>query len=116
MARRTSKRAVKPEPFRRPFSWTPERKASRECIRWAVRYALKDKWHAFDHIDESRACDLLKTEWERDRRLSLLKIARTHLNYLRMRAFMGGAYEGWPGDRPATDKWNRLNPNCKRVY
>lgn len=41
--------------YRRPYSWTPERKASRACVAWAVRQALRDKLQAFSVTPEDEA-------------------------------------------------------------
>jgi hypothetical protein len=110
------KKKTKQPENRRPYSWKEERRASRECIRWAIRRALVDKIHALKGESRTDACDLIIRAWERDRRASLLSIARGKLNYLRLRAFMPGAYSGYPGDRPATDRWNKLNPQARRNY
>lgn len=104
--------------YPKPYSWKPEHKASRECLRWAIQKALADKAFARGVTAEWRAnaCGVSVDGVDRDLRESVLKLARRHVNYLRLRAFMRGAYSGYPDDRPATDQWNELNPQARREY
>lgn len=95
-----------------PMAWTPERKASKTCIRYFITRALRDKvwalrvtpaWRAKASTVALQMADKYATQ-------SVLKLAREHLIYTRMRAFLPGAYgEPRRGDRVAARLWDRLN-------
>lgn len=104
------------EPRFRLWAWSTERKATRAHIRHFIGAALQDKawaatmpanWNASkmscDHLDEIRL-------------YSVRQLARKALEYARHRAFMPGAYAGYPGDRPARDLWEALRNGTPARY
>ena len=102
---------AEPSPTRL-YSWRADRKASRECIRYFIRLAMRDKIWALQCTPEwdDRASDMSRDMRDKYRSQSLHAMARGSLEYCRLRAFMKGAYPGWPGDRPAWLRWTKLNP------
>ena len=111
MAKR--KRSASARPSAPLYTWRPDRRASRACIRHFVAKATKDKAWAATITDEWKAgASVVSLEMlgERQSR-SVHHLARHALEYCRLRAFMPGAY-GLPrwGDRPAAELWDSLNP------
>jgi hypothetical protein len=103
------------------YSWKPERKASRTCIKHFINEARKYKEWLNSLTPEwlSKAAGIVQQSYERDRNKSLRQLARDKLEYGRLRAYLGteektgGSFcpAGWPWDRPAHDLWRRLNAN-----
>jgi hypothetical protein len=95
------------------YSWSPDRRASRSHIREAIRYALWERNEIGGKSDAwyKRAC-IISQRWRDHVRATPIKtLAREHLEYWRLRAFLGseggGSYapRGWPADRPAFERW-----------
>lgn len=105
MAKRKSQPA--PNPLRM-WSWTPERRASRDHIREAIRYA---RWEKSEIGEKSEvwyaSASAISQRWrDHVRASSLHALARQHLEYWHYRAFLPGAYGiANSGDRPAHERW-----------
>ncbi len=107
------------EPRFRLYAWTPERKACRAQIRHFVAVAAERKAWALAVTPEWRkGASVMSLEGLREAETySVRQLARQALEYGRLRAFMRGAYEGWPGDKPAHDLWQALaNGTPARFY
>lgn len=110
-----SRRKVKWEPdFYRLYAWATGRKASRACIGHHVARAAEDFRRARDPEIVRQGGEMqseMQIRYARQRRQSVHQIARGSLEYARLRAYMPGAYSGYPGDRPMHDEWFGLNPH-----
>lgn len=78
---------------------------SRAHIREAIRYALWEKSEIATKSDSwyASSCTISREWRDKARNTSVKTLAREHLDYWRMRAFLHGVYG--PGDRPARDRW-----------
>lgn len=116
-----ARRKPKPKPadpldwlrrYSRPGCPDAYARASREAIRHHVRTAALIQARARAKVADpeamARECGMNAIDHTRDASLSLHQLARKSLEYARMRASMGGAYAGYPGDRPAREKFDAL--------
>lgn len=93
------------------YSWRPDRKATREHIHHFVTKAVERKqWAATmpANPDDWPASEVSRDMLRNYRSKTVKQLARDSLDYARLRAFMRGAYDGYPGDRPARDLWEKL--------
>lgn len=67
--------------------------------RWAER--VSPTWLA-------KASTVSRDMVEEYKSQSVKRLASQAMRYTRCRAFMPGAYSGWPGDKPANDLWRAL--------
>jgi len=96
------------------YAWSPERRASRECIAHFVVEAVTRKQWAQSVSDEwwSLAGDMSR-QWVTElRNSSIHAIARKSLEYCRMRSRMT-VYGSYPSDRPAFELWQKLNQESR---
>lgn len=108
-----SKRKPAWEPRKNPnetplYSWRPDRRATRSHIRQAIHHALVEKRQIGTKGDEwySQACTLSQQWRDEVRACSIKQLAREHLEYWRLRAFLGvDVGSGWSWDRPAHLRW-----------
>lgn len=75
---------------------------------------MRNKIWAFVKADENwyqRASGMSQEMRDQYRSKSIRDMATDHLNYIRMRAFLGVRENesGWPWDRPANLLWKKLN-------
>jgi hypothetical protein len=92
------------------ISWRPDRRATRGHIREAIRLATDDLMQSAtllaDRAAYDRQCGYMQQHANQTFGRGLRDVARQHLEYWRMRAFMPGAYGmANMGDRPAHAKW-----------
>ena len=93
----------------RLYSWSPERRASAAHIRHFIAQAVERKaWAATKPAVWRDASQMSQEMLAEVRASSIKQIARKAMEYARYRAFMPGAYSGWPGDKPAHDLWQSL--------
>ncbi|WP_242136970.1 hypothetical protein [Sphingomonas sp. TREG-RG-20F-R18-01] len=93
------------------WSLTPERRATAAHIRHFIADAIERKecaqnlpakwWKGASKMSQDMMTERLQK--------SVKQLARESLDYSRYRAFMRGAYAGWPGDKPAHDLWQGLS-------
>lgn len=108
----------KPQPRGNPhetplYSWRADRRASIEHVKEAVRHALWEKNEIGTKTDSwyEGACGISR-KWRDDVRASSVKqLARAHLEYWRLRAFMlgDGTLTGWHIDRAAFNRWKMVS-------
>lgn len=91
------------------YSWEPSRRASQAHIREAIRYALWEKTEIATKSDAwyNSACQVSQQWRDKTRAASVKKLARDHLEYWRMRAFLMHLNIGHI-DRQAFNRWQQF--------